>query len=116
MAEVTLTINGRNYGISCDDGQEQRVLDLGAYVDQRMKEMASAGAATSDSQLLVLTTILLTDEIFELRDQVSTGANAPAPTTNGAHPPESEDHAELTKTIENLSGRVDTIAERLQGA
>ena len=110
MAEVTLTINGRNYGISCDDGQEQRVLDLGAYVDQRMKEMSSAGAATNDSQLLVLTTILLADEVFELRDQAGSAPTKPF-TTNGATPP---GDSEIFKTITNLSQRVDTIAERLQ--
>lgn len=113
MAEVTLTINGRNYGISCDDGQEQRVLDLGAYVDQRMKEMASAGAATSDSQLLVLTTILLTDEIFELRDQV--GNDTAKPATNGSATSVTNE-GEILETIANLSQRVDTVAEQLQGA
>jgi len=111
MAEVTLTINGRNYGISCDDGQEQRVLDLAAYVDQRMKEMASAGAATSDSQLLILTTILLTDEIFELRDQVNNGEAKPA--TNGSALPVANE-GEILKTIANLSQRVDAVADGLQ--
>ena len=114
MAEVTLTINGRNYGISCDDGQEQRVLDLGAYVDQRMKEMASAGAATSDSQLLVLTTILLTDEIFELRDQVENGG-AKAPTNGATTSASLPNEGEIIKTIANLSQRVDAVAEQLQG-
>ena len=66
MAEVTLSINGRDYGISCDDGQEQRVQDLGMYVDSRLRDIAKAGAASNESHLLVLTSIMLADEIFDL--------------------------------------------------
>lgn len=54
MAEVTLEINGRNYGITCEDGQEQRVKDLGVYVDSRLKEITKAGAASNDMHLMVL--------------------------------------------------------------
>ena len=68
MAEVNLTINGRNYGIACDDGQERRVQALGQYVDQRLKEIARAGAASNESHLLFLTSIILADEIFDLKD------------------------------------------------
>jgi len=49
MAQVTLTINGRNYGITCDDGQEQRVMDLGHYVDERIKALSKAGAASNEN-------------------------------------------------------------------
>ena len=70
MAEVSITINGRTFGISCEDGQEQRVHDLGRYVDARLKEIAKAGAASNESHLLVLTTLMLSDEIFDLRNDV----------------------------------------------
>ena len=69
MAEVNLSINGRNYGIACDDGQEKRVKELGYYVDQRIKEIARAGAANNDAHLLVLTALMLADEIYELREE-----------------------------------------------
>ena len=70
MAEVSLTINGRTFGISCEDGQEQRVLDLGRYVDARLKDIARAGAAASESHLLVLTALMLSDEVFDLRNEI----------------------------------------------
>lgn len=108
MAEVSVVINGRSYGISCDDGQEQRVLDLGKYVDQRMRDMAAAGAASSDTQLLVLTAILLTDEIYELRDQVENSKSE----AEDDHA--EEDDKEIIKTIQKLAKRVDSIADRIQ--
>ena len=111
MAEMTLTINGRAYGISCDDGQEQRVMDLGQYVDTRMKAIAKAGAARNDSHLLVLTALMLTDEIFELRSQVSQAGGQPA---EGGQL--SEDEIAIAQAIDHLADRIENIAERMKTA
>ena len=121
MAEVTLSINGRNYGIACDDGQEQRVLDLASYVDQRMREMSQAGAATNDSQLLVLTTILLTDEIFELREQVAAGGSPDATNGTTANADQiaaglAEKETAIAGAIDKLADRINAIADRVQNA
>ena len=67
MAEISVNINGRKYGMECDDGQESRVVDLGQYVDHKVKQIAAAGAATGESHLLVLTSLMLADEILELK-------------------------------------------------
>ena len=71
MAHINLTINGRNFGMECDDGQEQRVIDLGNYVDAKVKTIAAAGAASNENHLLVLTSLMLADEIHDLRDSLS---------------------------------------------
>ena len=65
MADVTISINGRNYDISCDKGQESHVADLASYVDQRLRQVASSGAAYNDAHLLVITSLLLADELYE---------------------------------------------------
>ncbi len=112
MAEVNLTINGRNYGIACDDGQERRVKDLGSYVDQRLKEIARAGAASNESHLLVLTAIILADEIFDLKDGL-------AAIENGRKEPigvsmSDEDEEAIVNAIDLLAKRIDSIAGNLQ--
>lgn len=53
MAEVNISMNGRVYEISCDDGQEGRVLELAAYIDQRLQKIARSGAAYNDAHLMV---------------------------------------------------------------
>lgn len=109
MAEVTLTINGRNYGISCEDGQEQRVIDLGQYVDNRIGEIARAGAASNESHLLVLAGLVLADEIFELRE----GGAVTAPAANGYS---AEDEKAIAESIDYLAERINAIAGRIQKA
>lgn len=70
MAEVNLTIDGRSYPIACDDGQEGRLVQLGSYVDHRMKEVAIAGA-NNKTQALVLASLVLADEVFDLNDKLA---------------------------------------------
>ena len=55
MAELNLNIHGHTYGVACDDGQEERVYEVGEYVNQRATAIATAGAASNETHLLVLT-------------------------------------------------------------
>lgn len=71
MSEVTLQINGRGYGLSCDDGQESRLGKIGEYVNLRAKDISDSGAASSENHLLVLTSLVLADEIFDLKDDIA---------------------------------------------
>jgi cell division protein ZapA len=111
MAEVTLTINGRNYGIACDDGQEKRVRDLGYYIDQRVREIARAGAATNESHLMVLTSLMLADEIFDMRDNVSSMESQVRQSRGNGR-----DEVAIAGAIGELSDRIDDIADRIQKA
>ncbi|MAQ70761.1 MAG: hypothetical protein CL565_01060 [Alphaproteobacteria bacterium] len=72
MAQVSININGRQYGIACDDGQEQRVRDLATYINASVGDRASAGAAQNEAHLLVLAALVLTDEVFELKEKNKT--------------------------------------------
>jgi len=111
MGEVNITISGRNYGISCQDGQEQRVHDLGAYVDQRLKSISQAGAATNESHLLVLTALMLSDEVFDLKENV--GADTAQLEAAQAN---QNDEEEVAGAINQLADRIDQIAKRIQAA
>lgn len=110
MAEISITINGRNYGIACDDGQEKRVQELARYVDTRLKEIARAGAATNESHLLVLTSIILADEIADMKAQgIPMSHQAPV----GVSITEEEETA-IVSAIDLLAARIDAIAGNLQ--
>ena len=112
MAEVNITINGRTYGISCEDGQEKRVHELGKYVDARLKEIAKAGAASSESHLLVLTSLMLSDEIFDLRSDVRILSSQ----LSAAVGTEEKDETEVALAIGMLADRIERIASRIQNA
>lgn len=110
MAEINLSINGRNYGIACDDGQEQRVVELGQYVDSRLKEIARAGAASNESHLLVLTALVLADEVKDLQDGA---ANNNGSIASGLSITEADEEA-IVEAIDHMAARIDSIAGNLQ--
>lgn len=107
MAEVSVTIHGKVYGIACDDGQERRVQELGKYVDARLREIAGSGAATNESHLLVLTALVLADEIFDMK-MVPQQAQI-----QQEERLDEEDERMIVDAINHLAARIDSVADRL---
>jgi cell division protein ZapA len=117
MAEVNLAIHGKPYGIACDDGQEDRVVELGKYVDSRLSEIASAGAASNDSHLLVLTALVMADEIYELRDNIhelQATVNNSVSAEQGNMALSAEEEQVIINAIGHLRERIDKVAGRIQ--
>ncbi|MAF97934.1 MAG: cell division protein ZapA [Micavibrio sp.] len=111
MAEVNIGINGRSFSIYCEDGQEDRVLQLGSYVDSRFREIAQAGAATNEAHLLVLTSLMMADEVFDLRSDLNDIQEQMKHAKGSV-----EQEAEVARVIEELSERVEKATARIQGA
>lgn len=116
MAEVTLKINNRGYSLACDDGQEQRLVDLSHYVDSRLKDIAAAGAATNEAHLLVLTSLVLADEIYEmksemgiLQENIRYLQQNPQVGQEGYE----EEQALMTQAIEHLAHKIERISARI---
>ena len=65
MSEVEVAINGRNYQVACDDGQEAHLAELGEYVDRRVKQLVTAVGQVGDSRLLVMVSLMIADELAE---------------------------------------------------
>lgn len=108
MAEVNLNINGQNYAMEVDDGQEQRVTNLGEYVDAKMTQIAEAGAASSEAHLMVLSNLMLADEIFELKSHLA-ALGGPTPESEEAQAEEGI----IADAIDRMAARIDSIASRI---
>lgn len=90
MAQVIITINYREYPISCDNGQEIQIMKLGRLLDEKAKSLTSALGHINENQLLAMVGLLLADELSELKKTVS---SAPAPAASlppAATPPASQ--------------------------
>jgi cell division protein ZapA len=70
MASVSVTINGRRYEIACDEGQEAQLSRLGRYVDDRVRQLTAAVGQLGDNRLLVMTSLLLADELSDKNDEL----------------------------------------------
>lgn len=103
MARVDISLGGRHYPIACDDGQEERVRRIAAYIDEKITSMGSLAGAT-DTHVMVMASLMLGDELFEVRSRLQA-----APAENSG----AEDEAVAT-SISQLASRLDSIAARLE--
>lgn len=113
MAQVALVINGRSYRVACDDGQEERVRELGRSVDETVKDLAGRVGQVGEMQLLVMAALLLADRseaAGEAADEVEAGPGDEAEAAS-----ESAEAAAVA-VIEACASRLEGIAARLERA
>ena len=110
MGEVALEINGKTYPILCDDGQESRIESLAIYINERLKDIAASGAANNDNHLLVLTSLILADEIHDLKNTLSTADKIVG---EGQGTLSNTDESAVAEAINSLASRITIAAERM---
>ncbi len=106
MAQVTITINGRNYPVACDAGEEKRIGELARSVDEKVKGFARESGPAGEARLLLLAALVLADELAEAREVGGAARRG----GNGASPGEGQ----LAAGIDQLAQRIETIAARLE--
>ena len=70
MANVSIKFNGKDYLLSCDDGQEESLKKLTSFLDKKYLELKKKLGNIGENKLLLITAIKLIDEHFDLRRRV----------------------------------------------
>lgn len=65
MGEVIVNVNGRAFPISCNEGEEQHIVELAEYLDVRVRQFRDTGTVHGDSKLFLLAGLTAADELFE---------------------------------------------------
>jgi cell division protein ZapA len=65
MSQITVTINGRQFRMACEDGQESHLLRLAQDLDQRISELRVKFGEIGDTRLTVMAALTLADELAE---------------------------------------------------
>tara|TARA_S200000501_G_C20703874_1_gene690833 strand:- start:216 stop:662 length:447 start_codon:yes stop_codon:yes gene_type:complete len=71
MANVNVKFNNKDYLLSCDDGQEQSLKNLTKFLDKKYAELKEKLGNIGENKLLLITSIQLIDEYFDLKQRVS---------------------------------------------
>jgi cell division protein ZapA len=99
MAQVRLEIGGRQYDVSCRDGEEERLRLLGRLVDARATDVVRSTGRGNEARELLMTALLLADELDDAR---TTQANARL-----------EDESRIA-AIERCAEQLEALAARLE--
>ena len=75
MANVNIKFNNKDYLLSCDDGQEESLKKLTSYLDKKYNELKKDLGNIGENKLLLITTIKLVDDYFNLKQKVTSQKN-----------------------------------------
>jgi cell division protein ZapA len=103
MATVDVRIQGRTHTLSCDDGQEPRLRQIAQYLDKRLQDAAKAAGGANDARVLVLTTLLICDELADARGEIA----ALRKRIDAVE-------AQASSALERVAGRIEDLAGRLE--
>mgnify|MGYP001169073503 FL=1 len=71
MANVNIKFNNKDYLLSCDDGQEESLKKLTKFLDKKYSELKDKLGNIGENKLLLITTIQLIDDYFDLKQRVA---------------------------------------------
>lgn len=126
MAVVTIKINGRDYQIACDDGQESDLRFLAEEVDNRVSMLVSRmGANPGEYMALLLSALTMADELIENKKELDKYASemkriqSMTAMANRAKAPQndarlSEMEAAMAATLEDIASRIEKIADKIE--
>ena len=70
MANVSIKFNGKEFLLSCDDGQEDHLEELLIQLNQKFNELKNDLGNLGENKLLLITAVKVMDEYFETKKKV----------------------------------------------
>ncbi len=71
VSQVEITINGRQYRVACEDGQESHLTNLANYFDGKMTSLVDEVGQIGDTSLMVMAGLLIADELSDANQELA---------------------------------------------
>jgi cell division protein ZapA len=110
MGQVSVTLNGRTYRLECGEGEETHLIALAEYLGSHVDTMKRKFGQVGDDRLILMASLLVTDELWELRRQMLELKTSLAEARRDRSVVD-----ESTKSMQaDLAQRVSAVADRLE--
>jgi cell division protein ZapA (FtsZ GTPase activity inhibitor) len=122
MAQVVITINYREYAVSCENGEEVRIMKLARMLDEKAKMLTASLGHINESLLLAMVGLILADELSELKKnaasapqvQPAQAVSAPQSATPSVEKSTvAHFDAELASTLRSFADIINKISSKL---
>ena len=70
MANVNIKFNGKEFLLSCDDGQEEHLEELAFYLNEKFNSLKNSLGNIGENKLLLITSISVLDEYYETKKKI----------------------------------------------
>ena len=67
MANVNINFNGKEFVLSCEDGQEEHLEELASHLNDKFDNLKNSLGNIGENKLLLITSITVMDEYFETK-------------------------------------------------
>jgi cell division protein ZapA len=111
MSQVSVTINGRQYRMACEDGQESHLMQLAKLLDERIGELRGKFGEVGDSRLTVMAALTVADQLSEAKQKITRIENELAALQDARVI--AADHAQATQAA--IIAALNAAAERIEG-
>ena len=112
MSSVNITINGKQYRVACEPGQEQRLTQLAHDFDERIASMRSRFGEVGDARLTVMAAMMIGDELFDAKAKVArleADINAVDAAREGATDRLTRTEAAVVSALDSVSDRIERM-------
>jgi cell division protein ZapA len=103
VGEVKLQIADRTFAVSCADGEEEQLMSLAKMVDEKARAAGNAASLT-ESRMLLFASLLLADELAEVRALLNPDGTPIEPSLSDEN---------VTKALEKLADRIESFANKV---
>ena len=70
MANVNIKFNGKEFLLSCDDGQEEHLEELLTHINEKFNNLKNDLGNIGENKLLLITSVQIMDEYFETKKKI----------------------------------------------
>ena len=70
MANVNIKFNGKDFLLSCEDGQEEHLEELLTHINEKFSNLKNDLGNIGENKLLLITSVKIMDEYFETKKKV----------------------------------------------
>ena len=116
MTQVSVTINGRQFRMTCEDGQEGHLVNLARELDARIGSLRTKFGEIGDTRLTVMAAITVADELAEagarikrLEEEIAVLQSAQLATSDHSKAAQ----AAIASALGAAAERVESITKRL---
>ncbi|MCB1387312.1 MAG: cell division protein ZapA [Nitratireductor sp.] len=118
MASVSVVINGKNYRIACEEGQEPHLRSLAEKLDSYVGQLKGSFGEIGDQRLTVMAGIMVTDELVEMERKMARLEKELAEArdrSSSAAEAATASETETSAKVAEIAGRIEQLAKKLSG-
>ena len=111
MSQVTVTINGRQFRMACEDGQEGHLIKLAQDLDERINKLRGNFGEIGDARLTIMAALTVADELADINTRLKRVEQELASLQDARTA--SAEHVKATQAA--ISVALNAAAERIEG-